>query len=773
MKIETPNVFVGFGGDSLAKMLEDGFSYSNLVEELQKDSKAGFLFSTDNNANFIGLQHEINSGGGPGNYTFTLKLIDPLGEFEKRFLSFNVLDALINKNTAGLMEIFADENTSIESQNKLLKSTLYKNILIEAIRRDPQRKLHISYGIGRDLSTWQGPFEVHLTNGSVELDPVRVLTLTFVPTTAALDNNNYDSRGNVFSNISPRTVQVRGYSADLRGERSLAYKLNENLKNIDFHLILVDTLKDFCRKAAQTTNTLVLLPDINKVCKPLIDSIVDTISYEVKDRNIIRAAGIAGNQVYSDFTARLEVSNEDAAFLKKIYIIRRVFAEFGLEVVTTPYTEVYRSINTGAVSTEKDEKLTDSVQDSLKALREEYGFYVRASCNDEQYSNFKLYLDEIIQNINQKSGSTKPLILETKVEVNSRILKYWRTLGKYQTFTRALVAGNTDFSDNEIHVVGDKHLISNYLYPREELISTEASPLHPTDSIILKNPNYIDTMIKILKSYAKQKLERQYIPDEFVLKYGSQEALEKIKRGISDANLPTFRFNTTNPNILSLSIQNTQGYFTQLNTLSKVFITTKARKSILEQDLNAAKIIKIKSDEQLLRYIKARLALSKNSNITAEDIIDEAIEPNETQEKDIDNFKSYIQNYIDLLKIHDNFVPEISLSEFDKSDENVIMNELLEYIQTYAFQIDITTLPTFSISNIADLGKSCFLFCGSGDIIQTKTPKISKLNAMVTGIYQILGITHSITFDDCKSSFRLAKANSAEGIKNFPNEPQK
>lgn len=775
MKIQTANVFVGFGEDVINKILEDDFKYSNLIDELNKNPNAGFLFSTQNNPNFISLEH--TGGLGETAPTITLKVIDPLGELEKRFISYNVIDALIDKNATSLIEYLTESNLNVSENRQIRADAAYINALNRAITKGTLRKIYISYGLGQNIEDWAGPFQVHLMSGKIEFDGSKVLTLVFSPTNANTDSNQViDAKGNIaIGKPAQKKIQILGYgSLNLR----LYKELEGDPRNINYHDLLVTTLINYVQKASQVDNAIVLLPNINVICKNFIDSIIDQESYSMKNNQATRAAGLAGNRSFSTFNS-LTPSNQIQRKAINLKIIKRVFAEFGLELVysDTAWESAYTSIVTGKESSDKDDNIDLNTRESVIDLFESRGIFLRASSDSETYKDPNDFLKQIINKINKKIDNFSQIEYESKTEFNSKYLRYWRTLGENskRIFIREFTAGNQNFSTNEVTIVGDRTLIYKVLYPKSKNIKKElaAYPLEKMDADILLNDAYINKMLKLSKRLGADTFKLFYVPDDYALTY-SDDA-NQFKKDIQEQNVPIFRYNTKNSNVESIVFNESISYFTLLNTVASTYITTKASKSIREKELSLLKEKGIKNLDELLFFIKNTLSLFDNNPLNAEELFN-SLDPSYRGDFSLEQFQKLLTGWIKRIEEDSTLLPKIPLSQFVNADKNVIYMDLIRKISQLSFQVEITTLPYFQLSNLSNINKSCLLFCQTSNIIQNRKNLPKRINSLGTGIYALGRFKHIISHgsasqgsaEDCKSIFTLMKINLQEDSGKLP-----
>ena len=88
---------------------------------------------------------------------------------------------------------------------------------------------------------------------------------------------------------------------------------------------------------------------------------------------------------------------------------------------------------------------------------------------------------------------------------------------------------------------------------------------------------------------------------------------------------------------------------------------------------------------------------------------------------------------------------------------NNMMADFTEELYRKALQMSITTLPLFHISKTSSLGTPCIFFGQDQPITQSVRPGVTALNKFFSGLYKIMGFTHTITTGAATSQFNLVK----------------
>ena len=99
----------------------------------------------------------------------------------------------------------------------------------------------------------------------------------------------------------------------------------------------------------------------------------------------------------------------------------------------------------------------------------------------------------------------------------------------------------------------------------------------------------------------------------------------------------------------------------------------------------------------------------------------------------------------------------IEIDQYLDGNPADIMTDFSQEMFRKAFMINISTLPSFHLSNIWDINSPCLVFAQDANISQTSMPERTQMNSFFSGQYRILGFTHKISTSKSESSFELTK----------------
>ena len=316
--IPTASILVCFNRDVIKEILTTARVGGDVLQAT-RDAKDAMLFSNVGNPNFEAFEHSL--GAGTNSQKMTLTIIDPKQEFEKRFLSDNILRDAVGyfpplhreQGDIGPRAAPAPLNlTPFEiGEWKTYLKRLYAN-----------KFFYFAYGVGLNVDQWAGPHVMKLINADVTIQEARRITLEFAPIersirgqdrrgpygelvdihmggllntvlgrSGEIDFKEYTDGGTVYerkvgSEEGHRIPAGEGEAGDtdivdrLDEEKELLSvaltKLGKQrvagfVETADMHLILTDLIRDYIQKATGNMNVIVLLPNINYIARDFID----------------------------------------------------------------------------------------------------------------------------------------------------------------------------------------------------------------------------------------------------------------------------------------------------------------------------------------------------------------------------------------------------------------------------------------------------------------------------------------------------------------------
>ena len=523
MRIPTANVIVGFNREVMDRLFTAGSTYKNLIKELTLSGTENvLLFDSQANPNFISFEHNLGMGKG---MNMKLTLIDPKGEFEKRFLSDNVVKTIAGFSynddqnaTDGVDPLENSINRDMQKSASLYDKQFYSDLALELERSKGSKELYVAYGAGENLDLWSGPHRTVLTGADLSLKGARKINLTLTPTANAIQMSQrrgaYNEEVNL--DLAGLTMRFTGISKKIKfnnipDQKPAYYPLEyynfkkydkkqikeqsdhitstlksagfgivaSELENFDFHSIVIDTLRSYIQKATNNPNVIVLLPNINIICRTLIKTAA------LNTRAGVIATHVASKLLMGGMIANSQSLKFDPVWTSLGYkeqFVTNFLSELGLDMhivfrdlihsasqsgtKTIPYTSIAKKRNY--------EKTTNANQ-RFKERYDVTDFYATLEkASNKGIPNHAEAVKSVIDKILKHSKEDYQLQYAIFSETDTKVLDYWSngssqgnldTLQNYPPF-----GGYSTFNtQKEAIIVGDQTLIRDYLYGKANL----------------------------------------------------------------------------------------------------------------------------------------------------------------------------------------------------------------------------------------------------------------------------------------------------------------
>ena len=809
--------------------------YFELLSE--NDKRRSIIAGPEFNSNLIELEHTWNMGG--GGHVVTLKMIENGQNFESQFVSKDVYPEIFNSIVKQKQKL---------NQNFLNLEKPFEDELLDTASKE----IYFCYGVGDRVSNWAGPFVMTFTKGEIKIsdEGTKEITLQFRGERGKLLRNEIEGGSadvtyqlinkyeNIFSNqkiVYNKTVSVSGLNNSNKFGFLRTEVINRKIKNL-----ITSYLTGIVNDASSNeinSNIIVLLPKISLVTKYLVDEYIKSNTYvtaaELReqaiksndiraiefDKRLTRVEKSYANNNYTldeiqnaeiwlgsfrtttrekEFGVKLvkpDINNWDnslyvRANLKEIYDkleLHPIVNQLGFECKSV-YDKVVQQTNAGGGPKIPN---PDVQQDAVSQAKNNlFTFFINLSLGDVKDTSTEITPDFYVplQKFNEAMKSHYQNILNISykpvlfIENDMNILKLWK---KYK-----FISDDT----KPAFIFGDDALIGDLLYLSDTYSEVDTQEnTYPTEKI--SEDDYKLFFDKQYRSdyYSEFKYQKRnssfgenvFTNDELALNEQAFNALTLL-------DIPIFRFNISNPNVMSVSLQNNLAYKSVLDMgyrnsaisrvldANKVNITESIDKKILNFEPytldrnNVSSIIGTTTttpyvpptrnipEEQVLKDLEEliRLQIALDTNWQGKKAQDKFNEINSAiteyykvskTSKEIQDRNEQTALALALFNKFDNssFVPYVeTLNSRQKLNfELQLYNRLSELV----LQINIKTLPFFSISGNRHLGK-CY-FIGMENMIGNKKKKPSIFN----GLYYILGYRHVISTKEIYSEFQLSK----------------
>tara|TARA_R100000951_G_scaffold17200_1_gene13712 strand:- start:1110 stop:3845 length:2736 start_codon:yes stop_codon:yes gene_type:complete len=525
MKVPTANIIVTYSRESMDRLFAEGATYTSLMQTLTANgSDDTLMFNAESNPNFISFEHSF--GFGPGT-RMKLKFIDPKGTFEKRFISSSLL-----KNVAGSRYKSKDSKPSIlsakNSEGMKLASSEYSEEFYDDLKKQYTeqfgvKEIYIAYGSGDNLDLWSGPHKTMIENIDISVKGAREILLTLSPTPQALDlgqrRGSFNEEVNL--NLAGLTMRFSGESKPIvflgeegkggldgydivkpydplkylnletnaesainksRDEIKQAFgdldldSLVSTVEDFDIHSIIVDTLRSYIQKATGNPNVIVLLPNINVICRESITKLIKNsrVAWEKVGDKPPYFGGFVIQAIRSSFIN----SRPTREIARKYELVRSLLEEFDLNIYSRSifdFGSIEKSIPQAEINqmASVEKKKSASLRFESEYTEKDY-FAILERASNKGIPDHMAAVKGVIEKINAHSTGQYPIRLGLFTETETKVLDFWssKTHGSKGCTHYPLFGGYHKFDEErEAIIVGDIALIEKYLYAKIDLTS--------------------------------------------------------------------------------------------------------------------------------------------------------------------------------------------------------------------------------------------------------------------------------------------------------------
>lgn len=797
--VPTANVALIFGIDATRKLFSQGSTFENLVKEVATGGQ-GFVFSTQANPNFISFEHTVNIGK---SFEISLSLIDPTAEFEKAFLTNNILDVVAytyatdGSNSYKINNVGAVDEANLQPVVNNLKSKETVDRATFDLVRDSKRELFLSYGTGNNLNSWAGPFKVEVVNIDIKIDGARILTLKLASTDNHLDPKSRLGAYGEQVDIDPQGLVVvcAGRSNEVKIKDNVIYNPMQipyarnniklppvikqllSLKDIDYHYLIVDTIRNYIQQATSNPNVIVLLPDLNKVCKKIIDKIDYDTRYSTSRSGIPKSFGFLQGGSNAAKARGNYPANSYSLGIRESYLTK-LLGEFGLDLeIIHTYAPAPQTITTGidpAILVGQSKNYIGlNFNSRTTQYYDEHEFFARLTSGSAKgVPDHQVVVGQVIQRINEFCKGEYNIKYDILVENQLQFLDLWKIDPDLLCSKFPLFGGYQDLDPKkEVIIVGDVALIRDFLYGGAKKDKGLAKFLHPLDAAILTNQVYLDRVSDLIKIKDSSFGPASFLPDEFAYIESSNLFTKQERDLISLLGIPVFRYNTQNPNIFELDIKDSSQYFALLKSHFETVLYRKASgvingiipsnianypiqniNAIVGYATNAGYFntgLSQQSKKEIIKNITGKFSDDFKNTLVAS-----VVETTQTVDQII--FDA-VYLLLESLSDNSNLGLIYQFKQWLSTDPSLVVNDFLNQLYNRAYQLNISTVPFFKISSLSNLTRPCVVLMQSTNMPQTVPEKQTLLNVIYSGIYRIMGYKHVINFNGCHSEFFLQK----------------
>lgn len=683
-QVYTPNIVLTNNRELIEKFF---FKGENVNQYKPSFNDKDFITLSQNNKYLKSLTYQFGYEKG-AKTNLVLELIDVDNKLEESFWDAKIIRDLINRAL------------KIETQNFLFDSAADDVVKskIEGINT-----IYFGFGIGDNLREWAGPLIAKLVSAETLItgNGIRGYKFQFQSFISYLNRPSGDLEHSPDDNVIDLSFATPNFIAKATRD------IKDDLYSIDFTKNLNALLFDFVSKAIRPeegpSNVLTLIPDINEAMYTKILNLTDakkkaignfkknslfeteTLDFEFGVGNVQVPVKVrrgprfsTGSKVVDtviDFfkeqtgdylldpeeKAKLEAEDkkivEEYLLSKRDYIysesVRDVFHLFKFNVnlkfnVTQVIKEIANPLITGKENLYADirkESLSEKylhVKNSNLFSIEMYTDKYDLDNPERKFPRWSVPIRNFEEGLRQLGFPGKIIIFE---ESNMRILKVWKSLGLIASDKYPCV------------VVGHDGMLKDYLYCNEMNISQVTDyksklPIHRDDAKKLGERYRLKILdllyIKKSDSSFGENSQEAFNADEFSINTDPTESikLNGLKKLIDFVKLndtPIFTNNTKNSNLLGLSIENNNSYWTA--NVFKV-LNKKSNLYLAQQKDNILKLISdslgkdFKYVEELIQNLNKQI---KEAAVNYPDLTPEQLEAKKLElKKEIEQIKSNI-----------------------------------------------------------------------------------------------------------------------------------
>jgi hypothetical protein len=588
--------------------------------------------------------------------------------------------------------------------------------------------------------------------------------------------------------------------------------LTDKLEKFDFHCMVVDAIRSYVQKATSNKNVIVLLPNLNVICRQAIND--EARKYNVIDASGFEAGAAAVSKipVFGSFLASRAqdlVSKTQTDEGKTEMFVESTLKAFGLRMHTGDRQDAEqlqkRAKPTGQISKFAEYEKHPTQSEAYKEFYDKRYFTAVIDKTDRQVPDHMGVLQEVFDSIKklaQESYKMSSLAIMTETDMN--VVKKWASkddslpCASYYTF-----AGYDDFDGDSAIVVGDLALIKEYLYAGVDLNAKEASikslkdkasktkvkqskasnasgteeptaedyalaaatqiPLHPLDRQGLTNEVYNKQIREVVYPVVKGVGafgDISYLPDDFA--YQDESFSDKEKQYIEENGIPVFRYNTQNPNVLDLKFKFGAIYFSLLKMGYQKEInrlTSAVAEGVLPTGVGT---FPIRTRGAAIAYLRSKGFSQGLGDENKKEILNglaARVSPDLAEDLEVDSAEAAADSFAAIIEETEqkNLHGLVLVDQGLPGNPNSILADFSEDLYRKALQMSITTLPTFHISKLASISSPCIVFAQDQPIKQSIRRERKLLNKFFSGLYKIMGFKHTITTGAASSEFKLVK----------------
>ena len=725
----TGNVLISTSRDAIRKIFFSKSKVSSFTEAIglldEVELENSFIVTPRMNTNLLELDYRNNPTDGR---VIILKFLETDKLFEMFFLGKSATSILLNQILSAFKQNTESGQEFVDNLVSDQNSPVYKNY----------ENAYIAFGVGDDLRNWAGPMVFTLNQATLNTtaDGIKEIELVFNLGDGFLNSNRIEltrsdsARGalNRFSKIAR--------SKDIKLESSVSLPLSE--VDGSYEYIFYTLIKKYINLISNNNpNAIIVIPYLNKLARKVISESFDS--------------------------AYLDYSNLGSPREKlQIASIKAFFKIFGIEVKEDISSSGYKILDgRGYVNADARAELSLPDQD--------YDPILKFTLSTGKRNNISIYQnlpDPFIplQNVIDGLAEIIPESVyryEFTEENNLKLLSLW---AEYEfiddDFESAFLFAPKAYVNSVLYLTAVKDLAGT-------LSVEDGFRYHFTDYYLdwEYRKKFFEEFIArpANSSFGEDSLR----PDELAIQESDLEELEYLQK---IGNVPIFRYNVNNPNVLGVTVNYNGAYMSLFNLgirkgVIQPFINA-SRQSAFKQILeiipdkvitkirNLIKADSVEGDGEIYKYV---LKLIKENS---RDLSDSNVLLNLNKEKisgtlTVDVLALFITALINYNSIA--YKPYIETSEVNAIPTQ---KELFNELNRTVVNVSIKSVPFFGIEII---GNQCILLAATNSLIGQRS---AKNIAPFASNYVIDGVRHVISTSEMYSEFFLRRGMNGDSMSN-------
>lgn len=526
------------GGDILTP------SIASVLSRISSNQKKDSLFLTNKNAGFIKMEYQAMLNGSP---KLTLELLEFSEFFETK---------LLRSATTNLLEQAKQDN--------------FQGDIVA-----PTTQFYIAFGLGDDLRYWSSMHSYQLIGAETysDFDQAKIIELSFVSNTGLQEFSHKSLQQFINPSLldSGQIAVAEVLHTEGDEDPTPAKNLNRlnkyvkarrsfRKKNFPFYVAGLDNLTDkFLQVLFNTTNVFILnYSPPYEFIEAEIKKNKPVINVEETYKKVLEKANSKPDR-FASYDERWQLQS-----LK--LILEKFYSTFNENLVQVEVKSASYENNV-TIQQVSDRKQALNAYKAIKNL----GIQLNST---KEKGKDKVEIKSMLDSLLTAYGEV--------FKSNDYVMMRENDLKILDVLDKAVQAdfGESQFDPRRpLIILGPKELISNYVFGQEYDIKKKTSIFSKTPNPVKK---HIDLRTKrIFNLYNSQNINKTTLAK---LLADKQASLNNI---IQERNLPVFRYNTQNANVMSMTVNDNRAYLSLLTQSYALLADYASTKTVINRDPTA------------------------------------------------------------------------------------------------------------------------------------------------------------------------------------------